>query len=142
MHPNNLICKGDALLALFFIPLSVKCEDHWGFSNVYGPYDDDMAVKKAIGERWPDRKNQEFIVLSGEILKVQLPLKEKPAYEKDGDGWKCEECKTPLRVARVAHPLLIRNDPGSPREFRYADIPYCPNCEKQPDPHGVPEYAN
>lgn len=63
-------------------------------------------------------------------------------YVKNGDGWKCKDCEADILGAQVARPVWIRGFAGGGGECRYDTLPYCPNCEKKPNFHGAPVYAD
>lgn len=54
--------------------------------------------------------------------------------------WKCG---TPIRVVTVHHSERLRNGPGpgaGTGGVQHEEVPYCPTCEKAPNPHGAPVY--
>ena len=53
----------------FFIPLSyVKFKNYWRLGNLYGPCEDDKAVKEEIAHHWPDDKTGAFLIFDGQIV--------------------------------------------------------------------------
>jgi len=120
---------------------------------VYGPYKDDEAVEEALARLWPNDKKEQFLVFDGQIINVKPSVKEKPEnekrapgnmdnYVKDGEGYKCKDCGGTIFDGKVAHPVHLREMPGAGfGECQYETVPYCPNCEKEPNFHGAPVYA-
>lgn len=136
----------------FFIPLGFKYGDHWLTGSVYGPYENDNAVEKALAGLWPNNKKERFLVFDGQIVNVKPSSLERHEHEKrepgnmnnyvkDGDGWKCKDCNAIIISARVAHPVHFHGMHGAGGgECKYETVPYCPNCEKQPNFNGAPVY--
>lgn len=138
----------------FFIPLGYKYgDDYWHLSSVYGPYEGYEAVENEIARLWPNNKTDQFLIFDGSVVNVKPSSKEKPEsekrepgnaenYVKNGDGWKCKDCGADILGAQVAHPVWIRGFAGGGGECKYDTLPYCPNCEKKPNFHGAPVYAD
>lgn len=59
----------------------------------------------------------------------------------DGQSFtlKCKKCKGEIMAKTVAHPIWDGPGPcsGSGR-CEYEQVPYCPNCDKEPSFHGTP----
>ncbi|MBI5066315.1 hypothetical protein HZA97_08830 [Candidatus Woesearchaeota archaeon] len=52
---------------------------------------------------------------------------------------KCAKCDSEVLGARIAHPIWDGPFPCSGSgKCHYETVPYCPNCEKQPNFHGSP----
>jgi hypothetical protein len=141
----------------FFVRISMQTTDgvdsrqHYD-GIIYGPYDDDADVDKALTRLYPNEKTESFLVFDGYITKVKPSLLEKPEndkrepgdlsnYTKDGDGYKCTTCGAKILGANVAHPVHFREMPGAGGgDCKYETVPYCPNCEKKPNFNGAPVF--
>jgi len=139
----------------FFIPLGFRygkgsdLNSHLS-NSVYGPYEDDNAVKEALARLWPNEKKEQFLVFDGQIVNVKPSVKEKPEHEKrapgnmdnyvkNDKGYTCKDCGGTILGAKVAHPVHLSEMPGAGfGECEYETVPYCPNCEKQPNFSGAP----
>jgi len=58
-------------------------------------------------------------------------------YQEFGEGFKCVECDSDIKGGLVAHkvlglPFLIGNE----KEYYIGIMPYCPECEDEPDFYG------
>jgi hypothetical protein len=136
----------------FFIQLGFASgNDSSFYSHVYGPFDNDIAVKAEMARRWPNEKEARFIVFEGEICGVPTNHLEKPETEKrapgdksnwkksDDGSWHCNTCGALIMGAQVAHPIHDGPFPLSGSgSCEYETIGYCPNCERKPGFHGAP----
>lgn len=117
--------------------------------TVYGPFEENEDVVKAIEELWPNEKGKKVLVFEGWFEEVQPSPLEKPESEKRAaggrtnyvehanGGFTCKDCGSIILTATVAH--SIHDFPGAGGgECRYEQVPYCPNCERKPDFHGSP----
>ncbi|TSC72030.1 MAG: hypothetical protein G01um101438_790 [Parcubacteria group bacterium Gr01-1014_38] len=60
-------------------------------------------------------------------------------YEKDGDQWRCRDCRALILATKVTHPIHAFELPGAGLgRCQYTIVPYCPNCETKPEFHGRP----
>ena len=122
--------------------------------SVYGPYEDDKAVEEEIARHWPNDKTEQFLVFDGQVVNVKPSPKEKPEsekrepghiknYVKNGEGYTCKDCGGAILGGKVEHPVHLREMPGAGSgECQYETIPYCPNCDKEPNFYGAPVYAD
>ena len=124
------------------------------YSYVYGPFATDRAMEEEMVQRWPNGKEEKFLVFEGDIVSGKSP-NEKPENEKrkssgnladyilDGLHYKCRECGAIVRSVWVIHPVYLRSKPGvRSGEDKKRDEFYCPNCEKEPNPCGDPVYID
>ncbi len=64
-------------------------------------------------------------------------------YIQKGDGWFCKQCGAKVFSVQVSHPVhIVGLDGGGYGDCKYEEVPYCPNCDKKPNPQGVPVYAH
>jgi hypothetical protein len=138
----------------FFIQLGHHVEnhrDHAFYPHVYGPYENDIALKAAMARRWPNDKEARFIVFEGEICGVPPSSLEKPEDQKRAPGdeskwtkspegsWHCNDCGALIQAAQIAHPVHDGPFPLSGSgSCEYETVGYCPNCERKPGFHGAP----
>jgi hypothetical protein len=60
-------------------------------------------------------------------------------YKAKIGGFECLKCGSEILAARVAHPIYDGPFPRSGSgQFYYEPVPYCPNCEKEPNSSGSP----
>ncbi|MBW2993331.1 hypothetical protein KY317_02035 [Candidatus Woesearchaeota archaeon] len=60
-------------------------------------------------------------------------------YKKTDDGFLCTNCGEGISFGKVAHPIHDGPFPMSGSgKCEYESVPYCPNCEEEPDFHGTP----
>lgn len=59
------------------------------------------------------------------------------------ENFTCKECGAMILAARVAHPIWDGPFPCSGNgQVHNEYLPYCPNCEEEPDFHGSPIITN
>jgi hypothetical protein len=141
-------------MAKFFMPLGAQygtdTHPRHHVSALLGPYENDLAVSHAIEELYPNDKVSQFLVLDGVVVKGKPSPLEKPEAEKRvagdlnkyrqvGEVYKCKDCGADIKGVTVAHPIHLREMPGSGfGECHYVEVPYCPNCEIRPSSSGAP----
>ena len=96
----------------------------------------DKALQKIIDKAREKRQGGQTTTRPSDSEKIWLVLAESEG--KDGVGFK-HKCGTEIMGARVAHPIWDGPFPmsGSGR-CHYETVPYCPNCETEPNFHGSP----
>lgn len=63
----------------------------------------------------------------------------KIAYRKIEGGLECVGCGSEIKAGRVAHPIWDGHfDTSGSGKCHYEDVPYCPECEKEPNFRGSP----
>jgi len=141
----------------FFVPLescSMNSKDVVYPSDCfYGPFKDEQEAQSTINRLWPYNNEMQFLIFDGTITNSKPSKKEKPDSEKrePGDmnnyikvaeGYVCKDCGEQILGATVAHPIHIKEMPGTGfGECKYKEVPYCPVCEKKPNFHGEPILA-
>lgn len=61
------------------------------------------------------------------------------AYRKTNGGYECTSCGSEIIAGKVAHPIWDGPFPLSGSgKCHYEEVPYCPKCEKEPNPSGSP----
>ena len=60
----------------------------------------------------------------------------------EGRGWRCKDCKSMIFSGIVAHPIWLRGTKGGFGKCKYEEVPYCSNCEKEPNCNGEPVYID
>lgn len=59
-------------------------------------------------------------------------------YEIFEEGCRCVKCNSDILVAEIYHPIWDGPGVGGSGKVQLENVPYCPNCEKEPNYHGKP----
>lgn len=135
----------------YFIPLGPKYGSfrYLGY-EIYGPYEKETDAREEIGKLKFD-KETEFLVFEGGITKFDLPPKSETGdekrepgnaenYETKGDSLICRKCGAAIIGATVLHPIFMRDTENQTGDYKRDLIPYCPNCDREPNSKGLPIY--
>src|SRR3972149_4573072 len=88
---------------------------------------------------FPDQKEE----IGREEQRKRKPGDLNNYYQDEGKVWRCRDCQGEIMAITVAHPIWFRElSCAGSGECRYEQVPYCPNCEEEPNPHGNPIYVS
>lgn len=100
------------------------------WKEVYGHYADDHRLERTR----PSKSRGQFYV-----RKKKKPEHMYITEEESFDHLKCVTCRTTIERVEVVHKIhtSLFNLPGTEKNS-YENVPYCPACERKPNPEGTP----